>query len=477
VRIRVSDHGQSLPWRLGPSQEVERWLQQEPWRTSGGIRSVGVLRVDPKLNSAVLKALEMEARRACQNTDVPSFRNITIECFGEPLLEQLMTELQPEARTTSGVVQALKDTCTDVRPQFGGSRHHTPLMLLVDRADTNESPSSLGLSKDKADLEELADIAGQQGLRLCAAMVSSKTSHDTWDYSMALPSPETLGSLPDIDALDELWPWYRAVRLAWLAGGDWQRFDSWRSEIAGVAMGDDSQLLRKMARLAKRARHELDDSTIDMVNKLHPLARTVVAASDPEAEKTYRSVLSHLEGAGLLWRPPEHTTKQLVPWLALALLQEHKDRPDRGWLRNSVVCTPIIQDLLKRVFEFEWSSRAGFHLLAPQVLQEMKDEDIHLWLDGTHESARYYDESDRILLPTAPSESVTFGSFLYELREKVPSSGQLNAIKDLRNALAHGHPVGWGGYKSLWDLTVKLDNSHSMLEWRSVIVTRSKKRR
>ena len=43
----------------------------------------------------------------------------------------------------------------------------------------------------------------------------------------------------------------------------------------------------------------MDHSTIDLIDKLHPVARRVVEASDPEAEKTYRSILSHLEEAGL----------------------------------------------------------------------------------------------------------------------------------------------------------------------------------
>src|SRR5262249_55631063 len=150
------------------------------------------------------------------------------------------------------------------------------------------------------------------------------------------------------------------------------------------------------------------------------------------------------------WRPPGETRLRPVPWVARALLCLHEGEEVRFLLRGCLVCAPLAKEVLSRCFDLEarertlcWAERGELPL--PREITDRYQKFMEA-VPATE--YRFYPAG----CPAAPTDAwpfATFGELLVNLghsRQRWPHRYEL---RDLRNALAHGHYVGWYAVQAL----------------------------
>lgn len=131
-----------------------------------------------------------------------------------------------------------------------------------------------------------------------------------------------------------------------------------------------------------------------------------------------------------------------VPWFARALLGEDPVRPFSEFLRGSLLCLPISQELLTDCFLIETHIR-GRVRLPPTPPDEAK----------CHEPWRRFTAGDSLAsilfppgtpaVPTSAWAFASLGEILVHETDRVPGPDWRHQVRELRNHLAHGHYAGW----------------------------------
>lgn len=413
MRLRLPLVGHEADWSFDSTPAVERWLASRPW-SGGTARRVGNLRVDPAHVTPAFRAapLQFQLRAAADAAPLKA-----LSCRVQPgsglrtLWRELgLSDSPPAAR----IVETLQ------------LQHGTSAATVIVVAMDARTASFGDAAVVQELLQEISDLCVRRGLRFSALLVQSADAPDCWDCRVGAPERTNFALLDDLH--EAPWRHYLHIRLAWHAGGQWPRCTESADAWEELAFGDDEAVEHQMNAEADRWFQEAEARSPDMVKALNSFL-----SGDSAAEE-------ELTECGLLWRPPGGQRRQVTPWVARALLAGKERTPYRSNLRTAVVCEPLVRALLDRAFEAEWRLR---EILTLSPMFQQVDDGAQK--PAAHSSARFLPKSDGRLLPQHPWDYLALG----ELLKSNAKLGRFRNLVDLRNALAHGHPVGWQGVLDL----------------------------
>lgn len=279
-------------------------------------------------------------------------------------------------------------------------------------------------------------------VRLSAVVVDGRgivSSEPVCDFLNGRPTHHVLSDVSSMIEESSLWPAYLHHRAAWEAGGGLNYAMSLGSKLEHGASCDDEaveQTLQAHANM-RLASHPGRQPLCDLVG---------LGAGAIRLDQTrLRSLQAELFAMDLLWRPPSMNSLHVVPWAARALLALHSLPKTQIWaLRHQLVCAPLAGEIMSLCLQFESQIQTKLH--GRQDRNQISDKTIanqDRFKSGFDDFVVY--PSAFPALPTSEDDVWAFASLGENLKSCPP-----NAVPDLywhtlglRNAIAHGHYVGW----------------------------------
>lgn len=300
---------------------------------------------------------------------------------------------------------------------------------------------------DPTDWEEIVNLLeyyrkSANPVRLSAVVIDSRgtvSSEPVCDFLNGRPTHHVLSEASSTINEGSLWPAYLHHRAAWEAGGCLSYAMSLGSELERVSCCDDEDVERTL--------QEHANSRLDGHSGRQPLYDLVgLGAGSVRLDPAQvRNLQGELLAMDLLWRPPSMNSLHVVPWAARALLAMHGLPKKKVWaLRHYLVCAPLSGEIMSLCLQFESQILSKLH--GRQDRSKISDTTIDSqgrFKLGTDGFVVY--PSAFPALPTSEDDVWAFASLGENLKSCPPS-----AVPDLywhtlwlRNAIAHGHYVGW----------------------------------
>ena len=236
-----------------------------------------------------------------------------------------------------------------------------------------------------------------------------------------------------------LWPAYLHHRTAWEAGGCLSYATSLGSELKLGDAGDDEavELALRTHANDRFAGHPARQLLCELVG--------LGTGSVRLDQARFRVLQAELFAANLLWRPPSMNSLHVVPWVARALLATSKLPKKQVWaLRHHLVCAPLAGEILSLCLQFESQIQTNLH--GRQDKKNISNQTIE-------NQARFKSGGDDFVVyprafpaPPCSDDDVWAFATLGENLKSCPPGAVSDLYWDtlkLRNAIAHGHYVGW----------------------------------
>lgn len=321
----------------------------------------------------------------------------------------------------------------------GASLLHRPRVFVAElRSPVMLAPWRESLARLTELTQKLRDVP------LCFVLaVSSSDDIDLGVTRLDVAWPETLRRLP---TEDDRWAAYLHERVAWHVCG---RLDA-AVEVFGCATeirrGDDRALERVLTEHAQRRFATVPE----------PIRKSLLASLGALDDHQELCVPVVIPGAGDARRP--------APWLARGILSERPDHPQRRFLRAAVTCRPMAMRLLGRCIDLEARIKdvAVDHLAANvPIPADCEKETIEAFdrLHGRRPGVEAALAPPGHPMPDHPWEMASLGTIEFFARELVPHVTR--EVRWVRNALAHGTPVGWAAFNVVERLEEALASSAS----------------
>jgi hypothetical protein len=291
-------------------------------------------------------------------------------------------------------------------------------------------------------LDDLAEIADQvpkiqPGATVTVLVLESGKSRpvgEAFDYGAGEPQDLVL---PLVSLSPELgWKAYLHVRAAWEAGGVPGIARQFEDSLTGAATGDDDSVELALNVVATRQWQGVDAPLrAALATWLGGLTSNRSSKHDYGAE---------LFASGLLWNRLAGNDGTATPWASRALMQITKSPPAELLLRSSMICSPLAREILARCFELEVHARIRLSpalsaLAAPPECEQR-------YTDFKSGRASFDSALYPAACPALPRDAWAFASFGEYLHGAGVSSDKRDPhtrLRLLRNAIAHGHYVGW----------------------------------
>ena len=423
MRLPVSIGGHEEEWTLEGGRALQRWLQECPWLSRGGVRTVRVR--SEQARGCVRELLWRQVLAAAGGNGV---ERCELDDIGERGVEAALAEglylgdsLRGRERL-SRIVEELsyQPTIVLAGPEPGRGGHVKQQMKSLLESIQRESVSTavvflLLVTPDDAVAAEDADLSG--AIPLVAGRISRGGN------------------------VRERWQRYLHLRAAWECGGDYLRTQRWEENSwLSVLPEDDDGFEHKFNRAALEQWRALPA----------PLQVETVGWVD-EGTRPRRESSAAIERAGTGWIPPGERWVRLVPWVARALLIEDLRPGARSMLRANLVCAPLARSLLGCCFDLE--ARLRWLASASKGRASVDAEEHHQRFKmGARVSARRYYPAACPARPSAALDFESLGGLLHLLVRQGVVKEELKALATLRNALAHGHYVSWSSVQTLAEL-------------------------
>jgi len=419
MNVELTLAGCTLPWRMEGATELSSWLRSRPWHGPGGVRTA---RVAPAHVKDVLKLIRREAR--AWDDGVSEFRiwDLREDTLQGGLQQALEEWLEVPHRSDREFLKLLGEAL-EARPMLflgwlGGAR--MPEELIGRAHQVTEAVRKLG-SRGAPTFVFLHKRQQMTG--------STTAVLDTGLPMELTPLKEGLGG-----ELPTLWRTYLHWRVAWECGGDVERaLRCDRLGLAELKLGDDEGFERL---LNQHARVELE------------------RLSAPERKQSLAWLNEVLMKNPTRGMRPGQAKGTLAPWLARALLLQGSAPTARRFLKARLNCTPLAELILTRCFELEAFQRTRLMLqglpevVPPEVLTRFER------FQGTGPSIeRDLYPAGHPALPEDPWDFATLGEFTESF---VGLTSRIQQLRVLRNAIAHGHYVGWRALNRLWQAEQEL---------------------
>lgn len=423
LEISIADYASH--WTFRGSKTFSTWAEARPWLQEGGLcvvriesAEVGDL-VIPSICRAVHGANGGESRLDIRRLEVGGQA-------GTPT-QALLREFELDPTISPFEARAKIRTCLLDR---------SFLFVFIEAAPV-----------DSIDWEEIVNLLeyyrkSTNPVRLSAVVIDGRgavRSEPICDFLNGRPTHHVLSDVSSTMDEGQLWPAYLHHRAAWEAGGCLSYAMSLGSELLRGNAGDDESvevMLQKHAneRLAGHAGRQLLCELVGLG-----------AGGERSDPCRLRSLYSELFAVNLLWRPPSMNSLHVVPWAARALLAIPRIPKKQIWaLRHHLVCAPLAGEVLSLCLQFESQIQTNLHGRQDRSKISIKTiENQDRFRSGGDDSVVY-----PLAFPALPNTADDVWAFA-SLGERLKSCPKV-AVPDvywrtlrLRNAIAHGHYVGW----------------------------------
>lgn len=418
IRVDLGHH--ACEWTFRESGRLAAWLSQCPWISGGGVRVVRASSVD----AGQELALQLERWVRAQDNGLSGVRPSII----------------PGAALGDGLVPAVLDLFERPRSLHGFALYRTLAADFsgVPRPIIVEPPVNGAATRRRSEADTLFEMIGKTDPSPPVAIilidtVSDPLLGDAYDLSNGRPLDGIVHEL--LGPENVLWSAYVHQRLAWEAGGDLSLAREWNEDVLSLECGSDDVLEDVFNH---RAEDRLRRIPKDAVDSLSASVRSLVTRA---RERTESATL--LRKHGLLWPDGPGTWIRPTPWAARALLLASVNGEASSFLRGCLVCAPLAHEVLRRCFEIECLERARCWSDVRSLSASENAKNLYRDFQIAHvlSEARHYPAG----CPARPVDEwdfATFGEFLAKMDER-GERRELADLRDLRNAIVHGHYVSW----------------------------------
>lgn len=423
--LEVPLAGYSSQWTFRGSRTFSTWTEAKPWSREGGL--------------CVIRAESGEVG----DLIIPSIcRAVHGSNGGESRLDIRRVEVGGEAGTPIRALLREFELDPAISPFEARDKIRT---CLLDRSFLLVFVESAPVGAN--DWEEIVSLLeyyrkSTSPVRLSAVVVDVRgivSSEPVCDFLNGRPTHNVLSDVSSMIEESPLWPAYLHHRAAWEAGGSLSYAMSLASELELGASCDDESVERTLQAHAnmRLANHSVRHPLYDLVG--------LGAGAARHDQARVRSLQAELFAVNLLWRPPSMNSLHVVPWAARALLALPGLPKKQVWaLRHHLVCAPLAGEILSLCLQFESQIQTRLH--GRQDRRNIQTETIenqNRFKSGFDDFVVY--PSAFPASPTSEDDIWAFASLGQNLMS-CPSG----AVPDLywhtlrlRNAIAHGHYVGW----------------------------------
>lgn len=423
--LEISLAGYSSHWTFRGSRTFSTWAEAKPWLREGGLCVIRTERAEvgdlmtPSICRAVQGSNGGESRLDIRRLEVGGQAGTPIQA--------LLREFELDPAISPFEAREKIRTCLLDR---------SFLLIFVESSpvDPNDWEAIVNL------LEYYRKSANP--VRLAAVVIDCRgivSSEPVCDFLNGRPTHHVLSEVSSIVDEGSLWPAYLHHRAAWEAGGSLSYAMSLACELELGASCDDESVelaLQNHAnmRLSNHSGRQLLYELVDL------------GAGGARLEQArIRDLQAESFALNLLWRPPSMNSLHVVPWAARALLAEPRLPKKQVWaLRHHLVCAPLAGEIMSLCLQFESQIQTRLH--GRQDRSRISDKTI------TNQN-RFKSGSDDFVvyprafpaLPTSEDDVWAFAS----LGENLKSCSSIGVpdlywrTLGLRNAIAHGHYVGW----------------------------------
>ena len=419
--------GHAATWRFQHSDQIDEWLASVPWRRDGDVR---VLRIPcPELFVEIATALGRAAR--------------AVDIYGDIdvlILPGVNDERSIEMRLRSEFGLSDEATFRDFLRHFV-SKLTRPTVIIAFVARASDGV----LADDEA--RGLRDRVAASHPTVAATFVLMDVADAplTGDgMRVTIGGPNCIVLRSQLVGEEQAWRAYTHVRLAWEVGGNLGVALEWNeSAFDSLQRADDDGFERILNDRAEVAFAALDSTVANSVND--SIAK---ASSDRKV---------HLP-ENLFWSPAEDDWPRPVPGVARAILRRNNTHPARPLLRSCLVCAPLARAVLDRCLSLEARVRSNSAIitLSPEQNSAANRDWLRFRSDELEVVSKLYPAG----APAKPLNAIEFTSFdeFLRLSPTLPRELRRTAgyLKQLRNALAHGHYVSWSALQFLWQIEEQL---------------------
>lgn len=425
MQLEISIAGYASNWTFRGSRTFGTWAEARPWVHEGGlcvIRTESAEAADlviPSVCRAVHGSNGGEARLDVRRLDVGGEAG--------PPTQALLREF--ELDPTIGPFEARDKIRTCLL-----DRSFLLIFVEIAPVDLNDWEAIVSL------LEYYRKSTNP--VRLSAVVIDSRgvvRSEPVCDFLNGRPTHDVLSEVSSTMDEGTHWPAYLHHRAAWEAGGCLSYAASVGSELTRGAAGDDEAV-----EIALQA-HANESLTGHAGRQLLSELLGLIQGSARPSPVRLRGLQSELLEMSLMWRPPSMNSLHVVPWAARAMLAAPGLPRKQVWaLRHQLVCAPVAGEILSLCLRFESQIQTNLHgRHDPGKVSEQTVANQDRFRSGREEFVIY-----PRAFPAAPDTADDVWAFasLGEGLKSCPTS----AVPDLywqtlklRNAIAHGHYVGW----------------------------------
>ncbi len=441
MQLEIAIAGYASNWTFRGSRTFGTWAEAKPWSHEGGLC---VIRTE---SADVADLVIPSVRRAVHGAN-----------SGESRLDVRRLEVGGEAGTPT---QALLREF-ELDPTIGPFEARDKIRIcLLDRSFLLVFVEVAPVDLD--DWEAIVSLLeyyrkSTDPVRLSAVVIDGRgavRSEPVCDFLNGRPTHHVLSEVSS--TMDEglHWPAYLHHRAAWEAGGCLSYAASVGSELTRGATGDDEAVevaLQAHAndRLAGHAGRQLLDELLGLV-----------PGDARPSPVRLRGLQSELLEMSLMWRPPSMNSLHVVPWIARAMLAAPGLPSRQVWaLRHQLVCAPLAGEILSLCLRFEsqiQSKLHGHHERGKPSDQTIESQER--FMSGNEEFVIY---PHAFPAPPDTADDVWAFASLGESLRSCPRSAVPDLYKQtlkLRNAIAHGHYVGWPHVRAVLRMLRYFDTS------------------
>ncbi len=261
------------------------------------------------------------------------------------------------------------------------------------------------------------------------------------DFVTGRPTHHVLSDVSSESEEAAHWPAYLHQRIVWEAGGSLGYAKSLDGTLEQNASCDDEKLERALQSHAEK--HLANHSGRELLCQVMCVDRTNGLTLKDRVNLQRKN--AELQALNLLWQPPSMNSLHIVPWASRALLAMPDFPKNQTWaLRHHLVCAPLAGEILSLCLQFESQIQTKLH--GKQSSFAISDQMIN-------NHARFNSGEDKFIVypngfPAPPKSKddiwafATLGENLMSCPKNQVSQPYWDTLH-LRNAVAHGHYVGW----------------------------------
>lgn len=425
MHLEVSLAGFSSNWLYRGSRSFSAWAEAKPWLRDGG---VCVIRTGCAGANAVVVASVTRFAHGINGGERPlDVRRIDCgDDYGTPI-EALLQDFELDPTISP----------FGARERIGNRQLDRSLLLVF----VESAPIDPGDWEKFVDLLEHYRKAAKP-VRLSVVIVDSRGvvhSEPVCEYLTGRASHPLLSDTSSVIVQNLAWPSYLHHRAAWEAGGSLGYALSLDAKLEGCDIGDDEELERRLQAHADAALlgHPARQALFELAG--------VDRKSDNMQPLQEKSLKLDLFAKGLLWRPPSINSLHIVPWASRALLALASVPETQVWiLRHQLICAPLASEILSLCLKFESQIQTKLHGRQDPGSVSQKTVDSHnRFKEGRDEFVVYPDAFP--MRPERTEDLWAFASLGENLKSCPPGvvPDMYWSTLHLRNAIAHGHYVGW----------------------------------